>query len=45
MATETNNVILILHISVSVAGPYVVKEPTAMAIPVNHTERPEKFNG
>ncbi|KAH9678457.1 hypothetical protein KPL71_025717 [Citrus sinensis] len=45
MTTETNYVIPTTHISVSAAGPSVVKEPVAMTIPVNHTERPEKFNG
>ena len=30
---------------VPVATPTVVKEPTSMAIPVNHAERPKKFNG
>jgi len=30
---------------VPVAAPSVVKEPSSVAIPVNHAERPEKFNG
>ena len=45
MTTETNDVILTGPISVSTARASVVKEPIAMAIPVNHVERPEKFNG
>ena len=45
MATETNDLILIAPISVSAVGPSIMKEPTAMVIPVNHTERLEKFNG
>ncbi|KAH9670173.1 hypothetical protein KPL70_016878 [Citrus sinensis] len=30
---------------VPVVAPSVVKEPASVAIPVNHAERPEKFNG
>ena len=45
MTTKANDVILTGPISVSTAGASVVKEPVAMAIPVNHAERPEKFNG
>ena len=30
---------------VPVAAPTVVNEPASVAIPVNHAERPEKFNG
>ena len=45
MATETNDVVPIVLVSASAAGPSVVKEPASVAIPVNHEERPEKFNG
>ncbi|KAL9447410.1 hypothetical protein AB3S75_014972 [Citrus x aurantiifolia] len=41
MATDTVDDILY----VPVAAPSVVKEPASVAIPVNHAERPEKFNG
>ncbi|KAH9768531.1 hypothetical protein KPL71_011635 [Citrus sinensis] len=46
MATsETNDAVLIVPVSASAAGPSVVKEPASVAIPVNHAERSEKFNG
>ncbi|KAH9686503.1 hypothetical protein KPL70_014374 [Citrus sinensis] len=41
MATETVDDVPY----VPVAAPFVVKEPVSVAIPVNHAERPEKFNG
>ncbi|KAH9727083.1 CCHC-type domain-containing protein [Citrus sinensis] len=41
MATETIDKVSY----VPVAAPSVVKEPTSVAIPVNHAERPKKFNG
>ena len=45
MATETIDDIPYVPVSSSVAAPTVVKEPASVAIPVNHEERPEKFNG
>ena len=45
MATETNDVIPTIPISAFAAGAFIVKEPAAMAILVNHAERPETFNG
>ncbi|KAH9736282.1 hypothetical protein KPL71_018042 [Citrus sinensis] len=41
MATETIDDIMYVPVS----APTVVKEPASVAIPVNHVERPEKFNG
>nr|AAK70407.1 pol polyprotein [Citrus x paradisi] len=47
MATETVDDIPYVPVAVPsvVAAPSVVKEPASVAIPVNHAERPEKFNG
>ncbi|KAH9671079.1 hypothetical protein KPL70_017207 [Citrus sinensis] len=45
MATETIDDVPYVPVSSSIAAPSVVKEPTSMAILVNHVERPEKFNG
>ncbi|KAH9751211.1 hypothetical protein KPL71_014192 [Citrus sinensis] len=45
MATETIDDIPYIPVSSSVAAPTLVKEPASVAIPVNHAERPEKFNG
>ena len=45
MATETVDDVLYVPVSSSVAAPTVVNEPASVAIPVNHAERPEKFNG
>ena len=45
MATETIDEVPYVPVSTSVVTPSVVKEPASVAIPVNHAERPEKFNG
>ncbi|KAH9750232.1 hypothetical protein KPL71_013800 [Citrus sinensis] len=45
MATETVDDIPYVPVSSSVAAPTVVKEPASVAIPINHAEGPEKFNG
>ena len=45
MATENVDDIPYVPVSFSVAAPTIVKEPASVAIPVNHAERPEKFNG
>ena len=45
MATETVDDVPYVPVSSSVAAPTVVNEPASVAIPVNHAERPKKFNG
>ena len=45
MATEIIDDISYVPVSSSIVAPTVVKEPASVAIPVNHAERPEKFNG
>ena len=45
MTTETVDDVPYVPVSSSVTAPSIVKEPASVAIPVNHAERPEKFNG
>ena len=45
MATETINDVWYVPVSTFVDAPSVVKEPASVGNPVNHGERPEKFNG
>ena len=45
MATETIDDVLYVLVSTFLIAPSVVKEPASVAIPVNHAERPKKFNG
>ena len=45
MATETIDEVPYVPVSTSITAPSVLKEPTSVAIPMNHAERPEKFNG